>query len=109
MIKVRITKNIIRKGEVGFGLSLSQIIMGVCALAVGIGMFLLLRDSVSTNLLMTLIFVVMALFLGFGIVKINGMSLFKLLFSSLKGSDKRPYCIEGVYHNVQSDRRQKRK
>lgn len=99
MIKVKITKNIIRKGEVGFGLSLSQIIIGACGLSVGFGMFLMLKDKMSLNLLMTLIFIVMALFMFFGIVRVDGMSLGAILISAFKGVDKRPYCIEGVCRN----------
>ncbi len=99
MIKVRITKNIIRKGEIGFGLSLSQIIIGICALAVGIGMYLLLKDKLSMNLLMSIIFITMAAFVFLGIIRIDGMSLGAVLLSSFKGVDKRPYCIEGVWKN----------
>jgi hypothetical protein len=98
-MKVKITKNIIRKGEVGFGLTLPQIIIGVCGLAVGLGMFLMLKDKMSLNLLMTLIFIVMALFIMFGIVRVDGMSLGAILISTFKGVDKRPYCVEGVCRN----------
>lgn len=107
MIKVKITKNIMRKGDVGFGLSFSQIIIAACALCVGIGIFLMLKDHVSTNILMTLIFLVMGLFIFFGVVRINGMSFGKMLMLSFKGVEKRPYCTKGVCHNVQSVQQKK--
>ena len=40
----------------------------------------------------------MILVIGFGIVKINDMSLFTVLIKSLKGVDKRPYSNKkGVF------------
>lgn len=97
MISVKVTKNIIRKGEVGFGLTLSQIIIALCGFAVGAGMFLLLKDVMQIDLLMTLIFIVMALFIAFGVIRINGMTFGKMLLLALKGVDKRPYCVKGVF------------
>ncbi len=97
MIKVRVTKNIIRKGEVMWGLTLPQILMGVAALAVGVGMFLMLKDSMSMNGLMTLIFCVEALFLFCGIIRIHGMPFGIYLIKSFQGVEKRPYCMKGVF------------
>lgn len=97
MIKVKVTKNIIRKGEIMWGLTLPQILMGVAALAVGSGMFLMLKDTMDINLLMTLIFIVMALFLFCGIIRVHGVPFGVYLLKCLKGVDKRPYCMKGVY------------
>lgn len=99
MIKVKVTKNIIRKGEIGWGLTLPQIIMGIAAFMVGIGMFFMLKDKMSLNALMTLIFIVMALFLFCGVIRIHGVPFGFYLIKCFKGVDKRPYCTKGVFTN----------
>ena len=51
MIKVRVTKNIIRKNEVVFGLNISQVVVAAAGIAVGLIEGFLLNGKVSTDTL----------------------------------------------------------
>lgn len=89
MIKVKVTKNIIRKGEVAFGFNKKQIMVGAAGIATGITMYMSLRKVMSTDMLMTLIFITMTAFIVLGIAQINNVPLLAFI---LKGSnDKRPF------------------
>ena len=89
MIKVKVTKNIIRKGEVAFGFNKKQLIVGAAGIATGITMYMSLRKVMSTDMLMTLIFITMTAFIVLGIAQINNVPLLAFI---LKGSnDKRPF------------------
>ena len=98
MIKVKVTKNIMNKNTGFLNLSVSQMIAGLVGVAVGLGTFFWLKDYLDINGLMWIIMLEMILVIGFGIVKINDMSLFTVLIKSLKGVDKRPYSNKkGVF------------
>ena len=98
MIKVKVTKNIMNKSHGLLNLSVRQIIAGVIGVAVGLATFFLLKDYLIIDALMWIIFLEMVLVIGFGIVRINDMSLFTLIIKSLKGVDKRPYSNnKGVF------------
>ena len=99
MIKVKVTKNIIRKNEVAFGLNRAQVIVAAVGLAIGMLEIYLLKGITTTDTRMTIVFFSMAAFIFGGIVQINGTSLMSTLTKSLKGVDKRPYNKEGVYND----------
>ncbi|MDO5558368.1 MAG: PrgI family protein [Oscillospiraceae bacterium] len=99
MIKVKVTKNIIRKGNVAFGLDTKQVIIGFTAVCIGGLLFFLLRNIVSTDLLMTIIFVTMAVIIFCGVIQINGVSFISFLMKGIQGVDKRPFDRKGVYNN----------
>ncbi|MBE6852683.1 MAG: PrgI family protein [Ruminococcus sp.] len=99
MIKVRVTKNIIRKNEVAFGLNLSQAIVAAIGVIIGLLEGALLDGHVSTDTKMTIIFFTIAIFIFCGVIQINGMSVITLLGKSLKGVDKRPFDRKGVYND----------
>lgn len=105
MPKAKITKNIIRKGEVIMGLTKTQIMWAAVSFGVGILMFTLLRNKINIELLMTLIFFVMAAITLSGVVKIQGVSFVKFIILGFKGVDKRPYNAKGVFDNVQSEKK----
>ncbi len=98
MIKVRVTKNIIRKNEVVFGLNISQVVVAAAGIAVGLIEGFFLNGKVSTDTKMSIIFVSMAIFIFCGVIQINGMSVIALMSKSLKGVDKRPFDRKGVYN-----------
>lgn len=103
MIKVRVTKNIIRKNEVAFGFTRSQIIVAVAGLLIGAAELKLL-SGLNTDLKMTIIFVTMAAIIFFGILQINGTSVIGMLLKMLKGVDKRPYDRKGVYSDEKTEK-----
>lgn len=93
-----VTKNIMNDDEVIFNLNWKQIIWGIIGVAVGVATFFLLKDYIIFDGLMWLIFFELIIVIGFGIVQINGMSLFTIMAKSIKGVDKRPYSnTKGVF------------
>ena len=103
MIKVKVTKNIIRNGTMFLGLTLKQIIMGGASFAIGILMVVLLKGRMSTNAMMSLVFVVMLALLATTVIQIQGLSFPEFLYLCLKGVDKRPYDVKGVFNNEISE------
>ncbi|MBO7475148.1 MAG: PrgI family protein [Ruminococcus sp.] len=99
MIKAKITKNIMQKTNNSLGLTPKQMITGGIAFAIGILMYVLLRKYMSFILLSTIIFIFLALVIGFGVINIQGMNLMQFVIKTLKGADVRYYKQEGVYMN----------
>lgn len=99
MIKAKITKNIMKKTNNSLGLTPKQMIITGIALAIGILMYFLLKDYMSFTVLSTLIFFELAAVICFGVINLQGMSLFEYFVKSLKGADVRYYKQEGVYMN----------
>ncbi|MEG0614209.1 MAG: PrgI family protein [Oscillospiraceae bacterium] len=99
MIRVKVTKNIIRNGTIAFGLTLKQILSAVIAVAIALLSIFLLKDKMNFDLLMTLVFVEIIIVILLGVVQLQGMSFAKFVLLSFKGTDKRPFCIKGVFKN----------
>lgn len=99
MIKAKITKNIMKKTNNSLGLTSKQMIITGIALAIGILMYFLLKNYMSFTVLSTLIFFELAAVICFGVINLQGMSLFEYFVKSLKGADVRYYKQEGVYMN----------
>lgn len=77
MIKVKVTKNIIRKGNNSLGLSTKQMVIAAIAAMLGVAMYFIFRNMMNLEVLFTLIFIVVAGIIMFGCVNIQGMSLFE--------------------------------
>lgn len=99
MIKAKITKNIMKKTNNSLGLTPKQMIITGIALAIGMLMYFLLKDYMSFTVLSTLIFLELAAVICFGVINLQGMSLFEYFVKSMKGADVRYYKQEGVYMN----------
>lgn len=111
MIKVKITKNIIKRSNNPLGIGIKEIVTTLIAAAAGVAMYFLLKNVMSMGALLTLIFVVLGTIICFGCVNMQGQSLFELLIKSLKGADVRPYASKGVfsdYGNETADRKRKK-
>lgn len=100
MIKAKITKNIMRKSSNSFGLSTKQIVITVIAFAIGVCMYFLLRNFINFTLLSTLIFCELAGVICFGVINIQGMSLWSFFVKSMKGADVRYYETEGLFSGI---------
>ncbi len=98
-MKVKVTKNIIRDGTSFLGLRLSQIAALILSLIIAFITIFLLYDKLNIDFLMTIVFIEIALTIGFGVIRVQGLSLFKYAVQSFKGIDKRPYSSQGVYNN----------
>lgn len=99
MIKAKITKNIMKKANNSLGLTTKQIVIACVAFAIGILMYLLLKNYMSFTILSTLIFIEIGTIIFFGVINIQGMNLLQYLIKSLKGPEIRYYSQEGVYMN----------
>ncbi len=104
MIKAKITKNIIRKSSNSLGLSMKQIVIGILAATMGIILFALLKNVLPMQILMTIIFIFLAVVILFGCVNIQGQSLFELFVKMFKGADVRYYDSKGVFSNDISEK-----
>lgn len=97
MIKAKITKNIMKKTNNSLGLTPKQMIITGVALAIGLLMYFLLKNYMSFTLLSTLIFIELAAVICFGVINLQGMSLFEYFVKTMKGVDVRYYKQEGVF------------
>jgi len=97
VIKKKITKNINTKVS-PFQFEFSQIVIGIVGLAVAIGTYFLLRDYIVFDGLIWLILLELIFVVGFGIIKINDMSLIAFILRLAKSNDRRPYSNKkGVF------------
>lgn len=99
MIKAKITKNIIKKTNNSLGLTPKQIIIAVIAFVIGLAMYFLLKDFMDFTTLSTLIFIEIAAVICFGVINIQGMSLFQFCVKTFKGADVRYYKTKGIFKN----------
>ncbi len=106
MIKAKITKNIIRKSSNSLGLSMKQIVIGISAAAMGILLFFLLKNVLPMQILMTIIFIFLAVVIMFGCVNIQGQNLITVLIKTSKGADVRYYDSKGVFSNDISEKKE---
>ena len=97
MIKAKITKNIMKKTNNSLGLTTKQMIITGVALAIGLLMYFLLKNYMSFTVLSTLIFIELAAIICFGVINLQGMSLFEYFVKTMKGVDVRYYKQEGVF------------
>ncbi len=81
MIRVKITKNIMNTSNSALGLTVQQIVWAVIAVAIGAGMYFLLKDVIQMDLLMWLIFLEIIAILVIGVIRIQGMNLIQYIFS----------------------------
>lgn len=107
MIKAKITKNIMRKTNNSLGITPKQIVITSIAFVIGVVMYFTLKNFMSFTTLSTLIFFELATVICFGVINLQGMSLFQFFMKSLKGADVRYYKQEGVFTNdIRKEERQ---
>lgn len=109
MIKAKVTKNIMKKTNNSLGLTTRQIVIMGIACGIGILMYFLLKNILSFGVLSTLIFIVLGGIICFGVINIQGMSLFEYFVKSMKGVDVRYYKQEGVFMNNVDIQKEKQK
>lgn len=103
MIKKKITKNINTKVS-PFQFEAGQIIVGIIGLVAAIGTYFLLRDYIVFDGLIWIILLELMIVVGFGIIKINDMSLFAFIMKLARTDDRRPYSnTKGVFDKNEFD------
>lgn len=99
MRKVKITKQqTVNPKAVFMGLSIAQmVVMGIgIALALSVvGLFIFVW-GIDVNLTMGLVFIILLVFVGLSIVRINGMNLFKWIYTMMQAPIYRPYQSKGA-------------
>ena len=84
-MEVKINREIRNYTEaVFFGLSLRQIIFSVCALAVSVGVFFLLKPTLGTETTSWICIIAAAPFAALGFVKYNGMNAEQFVWAWIK-------------------------
>ena len=97
MIKKKITKNINTKVS-PFQFEVSQIIIGFIGFLAALITYFALRDYLVFDALILIILLELILVVGFGVVKINDMSMFTYILRIMKVNDRRPYSNrKGVF------------
>ena len=96
MIKCKVTKKIMQESGTIMGLSIIQIVTLIIGCIVTIGSLLLLWLvlKVGIDAVMWIVFLELVLFIGFGVVRIQGMSVLKFITSN--STQKRPYNSKGL-------------
>lgn len=99
MRKVKVTKQqTVNPKAVYMGLSIVQIITMVIGIAIALGIvgLFIFVFGISVNLTMTVVFIELLIFVGFAIVRINGLNLFKWIFVIFQSPIFRPYKSKGA-------------
>lgn len=72
--------------------------MGILGFVIALGTYLAFKDLLIFDGLIWIILMELIVVVGFGVVKINDMSLFRYIFKLMKGNDRRPYSNrKGVF------------
>lgn len=100
MIKCKVTKKIMQEPGTVMGFSIGQVIMLIvgCAATIGTLLLLWLVLKINIDIIMWVVFLELVLFIGLGVVRIQGMSVLKFITSN--STQKRPYNSKGVFNNV---------
>ncbi len=109
MRKVKITKQqTVNPKAVYMGLSIPQIILMVIGISIAIGVLVLFVFvlGLPVNLTMFIIFAELLFFVGFSIVKINGMNLFKWIYVVFQKPFFRAYQSKGVLDTYEKEEKE---
>lgn len=99
MRKVKITKQqTVNPKAVYMGLSVVQIIIMAIGVILAIGTLVLFNFvlGLDLNITMSIVFVILVVFAGFSIIRINGMNLFSWLKMSFQSPIFRAYQSKGA-------------
>lgn len=99
MRKVKITKQqTVNPKAVYMGLSVVQIIIMAIGVMLAIGTLVLFNFvlGLDLNITMSIVFVILVVFAGFSIIRINGMNLFAWIKMSFQSPVFRPYQSKGA-------------
>jgi hypothetical protein len=100
MIKCKVTKKIMQEPGTIMGFSISQAVMLIvgCIAAIGTLLLLWLIIKLNIDIIMWIIFLELVLFIGLGVVRIQGLTVLQFIASN--STKKRPYDSKGVFNDV---------
>ena len=100
MIKCKVTKKIMQESGTIMGFSIGQVAMLImgCIATIGTLLLLWLVLKISIDIIMWIVFLELVLFIGLGVVRIQGLTVMQFIASN--STKKRPYDSKGVFSNV---------
>lgn len=100
MIKCKVTKKIMQESGTIMGLSIIQIVTLIIGCIVTIGSLLLLWLvlKVGIDAVMWIVFLELVLFIGLGVVRIQGLTVLRFIASN--PTKKRPFDSKGVFSDI---------
>lgn len=100
MIKCKVTKKIMQEPGTVMGFSMGQVIMLIvgCVATIGTLLLLWLVLKISIDIIMWIVFLELVLFIGLGVVRIQGLTVMQFIASN--STKKRPYDSKGVFSDV---------
>ncbi len=100
MIKCKVTKKIMQEPGTVMGFSIGQVVMLImgCIATIGTLLLLWLVLKISIDIIMWIVFLELVLFIGLGVVRIQGLTVMQFIASN--STKKRPYDSKGVFSNV---------
>lgn len=100
MIKCKVTKKIMQEPGTVMGFSIGQVIMLImgCIATIGTLLLLWLVLKISIDIIMWIVFLELVLFIGLGVVRIQGLTVMQFIASN--STKKRPYDSKGVFSDV---------
>ena len=100
MIKCKVTKKIMQEPGTVMGFSIGQVIMLIvgCVATIGTLLLLWLVLKISIDIIMWIVFLELVLFIGLGVVRIQGLTVMQFIASN--STKKRPYDSKGVFSDV---------
>lgn len=100
MIKCKVTKKIMQEPGTVMGFSIGQVVMLImgCIATIGTLLLLWLVLKISIDIIMWIVFWELVLFIGLGVVRIQGLTVMQFIASN--STKKRPYDSKGVFSDV---------
>lgn len=100
MIKCKVTKKIMQEPGTLMGFSIGQVVMLImgCIATIGTLLLLWLVLKISIDIIMWIVFLELVLFIGLGVVRIQGLTVMQFIASN--STKKRPYDSKGVFSDV---------
>lgn len=100
MIKCKVTKKIMQEPGTVMGFSIGQVVMLImgCIATIGTLLLLWLALKISIDIIMWIVFLELVLFIGLGVVRIQGLTVMQFIASN--STKKRPYDSKGVFSDV---------
>lgn len=100
MIKCKVTKKIMQEPGTVMGFSIGQVVILImgCIATIGTLLLLWLVLKISIDIIMWIVFLELVLFIGLGVVRIQGLTVMQFIASN--STKKRPYDSKGVFSDV---------
>lgn len=100
MIKCKVTKKIMQEPGTVMGFSIGQVVMLImgCIATIGTLLLLWLVLKISIDIIMWIVFLELVLFIGLGVVRIQGLTVMQFIASN--STKKRPYDSKGVFSDA---------